>query len=121
MSRIKSRDTSPEILLRRILFRKGLRYRINYKLEGKPDLVFPSKKIAIFVHGCFWHQHGCNDTYRPKTNKKFWNKKLDENIKRDKEVKKILIRDNWRVFYVWECEINKNLEKYSQKMADQIQ
>lgn len=106
MSRIKGKDTKPEMVVRRYLFSRGYRFRVNYKLYGKPDIVFPGKKIAIFVHGCFWHQHGCKDTYRPKTNKKFWDEKLDKNIERDKEVRGKLESEGWRVIYIWECEVS---------------
>lgn len=116
MSRIKASNTSPEILLRKALFKKGLRYRLNYKLEGKPDIVIPWTGIAIFVNGCFWHQHGCTDTYRPKTNRKFWNTKLDQNIQRDCQVKKLLAKKGWHVISVWECEINKDLNRTTYKV-----
>ena len=109
MSRIKGSNTSTELAVRKQLFSEGYRYRINSSLEGKPDIIFPRQKVAVFIHGCFWHQHGCKDTYRPKTNKKFWNEKLDRNIKRDKTVKEILESDNWKVLYLWECEIEKSL------------
>lgn len=108
MSRIKGTNTKPEILVRKTLFAHGYRYKLNYKLEGKPDIVFPKDKVAVFVHGCFWHQHGCKDTYRPKTNKKFWNKKLDKNILRDRLVREKLETDGWTVIYIWECELKNN-------------
>lgn len=111
MSRIKGRDTKPEVVVRKYLYSRGFRYRVNTKIYGKPDLVFTNKKIAVFVHGCFWHQHGCSDTYRPKTNKKFWNNKLDQNIKRDKKVKKKLKEEGWETIYIWECEIKNSLPK----------
>lgn len=118
MSRIKGKNTKPELLIRRCLFARGIRYRINYKLEGKPDLVFPKNKIAVFIHGCFWHQHGCKNTYRPKTRKTFWNNKLDKNIERDILVNKKLIQEGWKIIYVWECEIKKDLEASISKITD---
>ncbi len=92
MSRIKSRDTKPEIVLRKKLFSQGYRYRINYKkLPGKPDIVLSKYKTVIFVHGCFWHGHeGCKDAHLPKTNVAFWEKKINENINRDKKVIELL-------------------------------
>lgn len=117
MSRIKRKDTRPELLVRKELYQRGYRYRINYELEGKPDVVFPRKKIALFIHGCFWHQHRCKDTYRPKTRKKFWNEKLDKNINRDIEVKTILESQGWTVLYVWECEVNEDIENVLNKLV----
>lgn len=105
MSRIKSKNTIPEISVRKELFKRGLRYRIKSTLPGKPDIVLSSRKTVIFIHGCFWHQHGCKDTYRPKTKKRFWNTKLDRNIERDKEVKSKLLSQGWTVIIIWECEI----------------
>ena len=88
MSRIRSRDTSPEIALRKALHRLGLRFRLNDKrLPGKPDLVFPRYKTAVFVHGCFWHRHQvCNIATTPKTNTAFWQEKFDRNVARDRRV-----------------------------------
>lgn len=111
MSRIKRKDTKPELIVRKALFASGYRYRTSYKLRGKPDIVFPAKRIVIFIHGCFWHQHGCNHTYRPKTNKKFWNEKLDKNIMRDRKVRQELEDAGWYVHYIWECQINYDIDK----------
>lgn len=121
MSRIKGRNTRPELKLRKNLFQKGSRYRLNYKLFGKPDIVFKKAKIAVFVQGCFWHQHGCKDTYRPKSNIDFWNQKLDRNIERDKIVKKTLEAEGWKVIYIWECEINKNIENTVENLLKKLQ
>lgn len=93
------------MILRRFLHRSGYRYRVNYTLFGKPDIVFPKKKIAIFVHGCFWHKHGCKNSVTPKTNTKFWKEKLGQNISRDGKVRQILLKGGWKVLIVWECEI----------------
>lgn len=109
MSRIKDRDTKPELIVRKELYSRGYRYRLKYKLEGKPDIVFPKKKVAVFVHGCFWHQHGCKDTYRPKSRQEFWNQKLDRNIQRDKEVIEKLEKDGWKVVVIWECEVKNGI------------
>ena len=111
MSRIKSKNTSSELIVRKFLYKKGFRFRVNYKLEGKPDIVFPGRRIAIFVNGCFWHKHGCNNSVMPKTNRKFWENKLDGNIKRDKKVQKILKKESWTVYEIWECELEEKNSK----------
>lgn len=109
MSRIRSKNTKPEMALRRALFGRGLRYRIHRKgLSGSPDIVFPGKRVAVFCHGCFWHGHeGC---YRaPKTNQEFWSSKLENNRSRDERNKRELENQGWRVLQVWECDIKKNI------------
>lgn len=110
MSGIRSKNTKPEILLRKALFARGLRYRINYKtLPGKPDIVFPRQKVAIFVHGCFWHSHpGCNDSHLPKTNIPFWSNKISSNVKRDRINIDKLHTLGYTVIIVWECELKKS-------------
>lgn len=101
MSRIKDRDTKPELQLRRALWARGLRYRLRYKLEGKPDMVLVTHKIAIFVDGCFWH--GCPEHYRePRTRSEFWRAKIDRNKLRDDEVNRLLSSKGWRVLRFWE-------------------
>lgn len=107
MKSIKSSDTKPEIALRKFLFSKGIRYRINYKkLPGKPDIVIVKNKIAVFVHGCFWHQHkNCKITNSPSSNKAFWDKKFKENIKRDKNNLRSIYKMGWVPIVIWECEI----------------
>ncbi len=117
MSAIKSKDTKPELKLRKALFRAGFRYRININLTGKPDIVFFGKKLVIFVDGCFWH--GCPACYKkPDTNKEFWEKKLKQNKKRDEEVKSLLIDDGWQVLRFWEHQINSELEEVLEKIKD---
>lgn len=105
MSRIKSKDTTPEINIRKYLFKKGYRYRINYKIPGKPDIVFPKKKLAVFIHGCFWHYHKCKNSTLPKSNVLFWKNKLESNVARDKFIVKELKKGGWKIFIIWECEI----------------
>jgi len=108
MSRIHSKDTKPEIIVRKWLWQNGYRYRLHKKdLQRKPDIVLAKYRIAIFVHGCFWHKHNCKYGSEPKTNKDFWNKKLDDNVKRDEKSEKELIKGGWRVLIIWECEIMK--------------
>lgn len=110
MSRIKSENTKPELSLRKELYKRGYRYRLNIKsLPGKPDIVFLKKKIAIFVHGCFWHRHGCSRSTMPKSNISYWRKKFDSNINRDNKVKESLYKLGWQQIVIWECEINNNL------------
>lgn len=110
MSRIRSSNTKPEIKVRKYLYSKGFRYRIKYDIEGKPDIVFPKKKIAIFINGCFWHHHGCKNSVIPKSNVLFWENKIKANIKRDKIINETLCRKGWHVEILWECEIEKNFD-----------
>lgn len=107
MSHIRSKDMAPEIVVRRLVYRMGYRYRLHRSdLPGKPDLVFPSRKKIIFVHGCFWHQHAeCKDGHLPKTNLEYWIPKLERNILRDKKVVEELAEMGWNVLVIWECEL----------------
>jgi DNA mismatch endonuclease, patch repair protein len=107
MRSVKSKDTTPEIKVRRLLYRAGYRYRIHRaNLPGKPDIVFVSRRAAIFIHGCFWHQHpGCPHAARPSSNNDYWTKKLNRNVERDKTHMEALQELGWRVLTVWECEI----------------
>jgi DNA mismatch endonuclease (patch repair protein) len=108
MARIRGRDTGPELSVRRLLHGLGYRFRLHVNdLPGRPDIAFRSKRIVIFVHGCFWHRHNCGLAYSPKTRPEFWQKKFDQNIKRDKTVHKALKRAGWRVIVVWECEVER--------------
>lgn len=106
MSRVKGRNTKPEILVRSFIHRMGYRFRIHRRdLPGNPDIVLPCHSKVIFVHGCFWHGHkSCLRSKRPSTNQIFWNKKLDGNIERDKQYRRELLQMGWKVFAVWECE-----------------
>jgi DNA mismatch endonuclease, patch repair protein len=108
MSRIRSKDTKPEVLLRSALHREGFRFRKNdNRLPGKPDIVLPKYRTIIFLHGCFWHRHkNCHNATMPKTNIDFWQSKFARNGERDKEVKLILEELGWHVVLVWECEIS---------------
>ena len=111
MQKIKSFNTKPEIILRKLIFSMGYRYRIHYKkLPGKPDIVFPGKKKVIFVHGCFWHQHNainCRFKHNPKSNKVYWDEKFKKNNERDKRNQLKLKNLGWRYLIIWECEIKK--------------
>lgn len=107
MSKIKGRDTGPELAVRSLLHRMGYRFRLNRKdLAGKPDIVLPRYRTVVFVHGCFWHRHkDCRFAYTPKSRIDFWHAKFESNIVRDSKVKADLERSGWRVIIVWECEL----------------
>jgi len=109
MSHIRSVNTKPEVALRRALWRRGFRYRLNVKsLPGSPDIVLPKHRTVVFVHGCFWHGHnGCKEFTVPKTNTEFWVKKVARNQERDQEVWRKLEANGWSVVIVWECELVK--------------
>ncbi|WP_236846624.1 very short patch repair endonuclease [Bosea sp. Tri-49] len=106
MSRVASKNTTPEMVVRRLLHGLGYRYRLHTRdLPGRPDLVFKSKKKAIFVHGCFWHRHsGCRKATNPKTSIEFWQKKFERNVQRDAQVVEQLQTNDWQVLTVWQCE-----------------
>ena len=110
MSKIRSTNTKPEMLLRKRLFAEGFRYRINdRKLPGKPDLVFKKYNTVIFVHGCFWHGHqDCRYFVVPKTRTEFWTEKINGNRERDQRNNALLKKAGWNVITVWECEMKKN-------------
>lgn len=113
MSKIRGKNTKPELLLRSALFKLGLRYRIHRRdLPGKPDIIFPRLKKALFVHGCFWHFHqDCREGRIPSTNSKFWKEKLEKNILKDKRNIKSLEDMGWQVITIWECDIEKRLDE----------
>ncbi|MGY3212480.1 very short patch repair endonuclease [Mucilaginibacter sp. HD30] len=110
MSRIRSKDTKPEILVRKFLFSKGFRFRLHEgKLPGKPDIVLPKYNSVIFIHGCFWHGHkGCRYFVIPKTRTDWWLAKITGNQARDKQSVEILKQKGWNIINVWECELKKN-------------
>jgi len=106
MARIRGVDTKPELAVRRALHARGYRYRIHVRdLPGRPDLVFAKRRTAVFVHGCFWHRHGCSRTSTPKSHTDFWQSKFDANVERDQRNETRLAGDGWRVFVAWECEV----------------
>src|SRR5882724_9967510 len=109
MSRIRSKNTYPELVVRRALFSLGYRYQLHRKdLPGKPDLVFPSRKKALFIHGCFWHAHeGCSVANMPKSRTDYWQAKFQRNVERDKLNKRALRRLGWSTLTVWECQIKR--------------
>jgi len=118
MSRVKGKETMPEIIVRKYLFSRGLRYRKNLKtLPGTPDIVFPKYKTVVFINGCFWHGHqGCRPAHLPSTNLSYWKKKIADNIERDERKKRELENLGYKVLVVWQCQLKKkirsdNLEK----------
>lgn len=106
MSQIGSKDTQPELIVRRLLTEMGLRYRLHRRdLPGKPDIVFGPRRLVLFVHGCFWHRHrGCRMASTPSANSAFWQTKFDANMARDRRNTAALKRAGWRVAVIWECE-----------------
>jgi DNA mismatch endonuclease, patch repair protein len=118
MSRIRSRDTQPEIAVRSLLHRMGYRFRLHVRdLPGVPDIVLPKYASVIFVHGCYWHRHqGCKYAYTPKSNRAFWSGKFEANVKRHKAVARELLALGWRVIVVWECEL-RNEQKLKRRLA----
>ncbi|MBP7306995.1 MAG: DNA mismatch endonuclease Vsr [Saprospiraceae bacterium] len=124
MSRIKGKNTGPEIIVRKFLFSSGFRFRLyDAKLPGKPDIVLAKYKTVIFVHGCFWHGHsGCKYFVMPKTRTAFWSEKFLANKNRDKANVRALKKIGWRVIIIWECQLNKNrywrsLQRVVQKIS----
>lgn len=107
MSRIKGKDTKPEILVRKFLHSKGFRFRLHdKKLPGKPDIVLPKYKTVVFIHGCFWHGHkSCKYFKLPKTRTKWWKDKIERNVFNDTKSTEILHNNKWKVFVIWECEL----------------
>jgi DNA mismatch endonuclease (patch repair protein) len=109
MSGIRGKNTKPELVVRSYLHRSGLRFRLHSKLPGKPDLVLPRYRAAVFVHGCFWHRHeGCRFTTTPASNAKFWAKKFADNVRRDAKVTAQLEKLGWRVLVIWACQLNES-------------
>lgn len=119
MSRIRAKDTKPEILVRKFLFSKGFRFRLHHKkLPGKPDIVLPKYRTAIFVHGCFWHGHdGCAYYVIPKSNRDFWVRKIKGNKENDKRNLYKLIGDGWKVITIFECQLK---PKTKQKTLNEL-
>lgn len=107
MARVRGKNTRPEMIVRKLLFAAGYRYRLHVrKLPGSPDLVFPSRKKVIFVHGCFWHRHAdCGASRMPKSRVEFWSDKLNGNKARDQRNQETLINAGWQVLVIWECEL----------------
>ena len=116
MSRIRSRNTRPERIVRSILHSLGLRFRLHTKLPGRPDIVLARHRTVVIVHGCFWHRHArCKYAYTPRSSRTFWLKKFADNTARDRRVRQQLLRLRWRIVTVWECE-TRDLEHLRARM-----
>lgn len=113
MSMIKSKNTTPEIMVRKYLFHHGFRYRLNVKnLPGKPDIVLPKYRTVIFVNGCFWHGHkNCSGFVLPKSNTEWWERKINNTKVRDEKVYQLLRDSGWKVFVIWACQLRKNIRE----------
>lgn len=123
MQAVHSKNTKPEVIVRRELFKRGFRYRLYRKdLPGTPDLFILKYNVIVFINGCFWHQHGCKLTTRPKSNKTFWNQKFDNNIARDIKTLHSLNLLGYRVAIVWECSLNAagSVSQVLERLADFI-
>ncbi|WP_106283704.1 very short patch repair endonuclease [Paraburkholderia sp. BL25I1N1] len=106
MRRVRSKDTTVELRVRKLIYSLGFRYRLHAKdLPGRPDIVFRQSRRAIFVHGCFWHAHGCKKGQPPKSNLDFWRPKLQANVERDSRAIRELELAGWRVLVIWQCEV----------------
>jgi DNA mismatch endonuclease (patch repair protein) len=124
MSHIKSKNTSIELMVRRYLFALGYRYRVNYKaLPGKPDIVFTKKKIAIFIHGCYWHGHDCGSRYAhsSKSNKAYWGPKIQRTQQRDQDHIATLEANGWKVIVLWECWLKTDCVRIMEKLIEDIE
>lgn len=121
MSRIKSRDTNPERVVRSILHRMGFRFRLHgRKLPGRPDIVLPKHQVVVLVHGCFWHRHSrCRFAYTPKSNLPFWLRKFEENVARDRRAAKALRARGWKIVTVWECQTS-DVERLKRLLARRL-
>lgn len=120
MSSIKGKDTKPELLVRKFLFKRGYRYRLNHpRLPGHPDLVMLKYRTVIFVNGCFWHGHeGCKYFVLPKSNIDFWKTKIERNKERDIEVQKELAKMGWHCITIWECQLKPNIKDQTLESLD---
>ncbi len=118
MAEIRSKNTKPEIVVRKVLSKLGAKYRLhNSKLAGKPDIVIAKTKKIIFINGCFWHQHkNCRKQALPKANKKYWGPKLQRNVEKQEQDIKLLKKQGWKVYKIWECQTN-NENKLTQKLS----
>jgi DNA mismatch endonuclease (patch repair protein) len=121
MASVKNKNSKPEVNLRKALFAKGLRYRIHVSnLPGHPDVVFPKYKAVIFIHGCFWHRHGCKYGNLPVTNTDFWRKKFQKNVVRDQLNIAQLEKLGWRVRIIWSCQLKNRQKVYSDESLQEV-
>ena len=118
MSRVRGKDTQPEMVVRRLAHRLGYRFRLHLRdLPGSPDLVFPGRRKVVFVHGCYWHRHGCKKTTTPKSNTQFWQKKFDDNVKRDQKNLDDLANRGWDAMVVWQCQ-TRQIDDLAERLLD---
>ena len=112
MAAIKAGNTKPELLVRKALHAAGFRFRLHSKtISGTPDLVLPRYCIAVFVHGCFWHGHGCKKDHEPRTNRPYWSAKIERNVARDRRVKESIEAAGWHVVVIWECQAREGTDQ----------
>jgi len=122
MSGIRGKDTKPELAVRSALHRRGLRFRLHaVRVPGRPDMVFPTRRAAVFVHGCFWHGHDCRLFKMPSTRQEFWRAKIGRNRERDAEVGEALRAQGWRRLVVWECALKRRGAAAVEDVADRAQ
>jgi DNA mismatch endonuclease (patch repair protein) len=122
MASVGQKNTGAEVALRKALHRRGLRYKLHDRvLPGSPDLVFPRFKAVVFVHGCYWHSHGCYRSTVPKTRKEFWTSKFAANKARDTRKKAELLKRGWRVLTVWECALSGKTAKPAESLAKHVE
>jgi DNA mismatch endonuclease (patch repair protein) len=119
MARVAHKDSAPELLVRKAAHQIGLRFRLHRKdLPGTPDVIFPSRRVAVFVHGCFWHRHrGCRRATEPQARADYWRAKFQRNVARDREAKDALEKLGWHVITIWECEIY-DPEKLAERLEE---
>lgn len=122
MSRIRGKDTKPEVMLRSLLHREGFRFKLHAaELPGKPDIVLPRYRTVIFVHGCFWHRHeGCRNSTTPKSRADFWQEKFRRTVERDRQKEETLELAGWKVLTAWECELRENPDGLVRRLSNQI-
>ena len=121
MAKIGSKDTGPEIQVRRALHRAGFRFRVHRTdLPGCPDLLFPKHRMALFVHGCFWHSHGCRKSLLPKSNVAYWSDKIQRNVSRDSKVRVELERLGWKWRVIWQCELASGVGHVSRELREVV-
>jgi len=121
MSRIRSRDTKPEMIVRKALHAGGYRFRLHRRdLPGRPDLILPKWQAAVFVHGCFWHRHDCSYFKMPTTREDFWREKIARNVERDRAARAALAASGWKVLIVWECALRGKWRLTSEKLANAL-
>lgn len=122
MSRIKGKDTRPEMLIRRGLHGRGYRYRVHVRgLPGQPDLVFASRRAVVFVHGCFWHGHGCHLFKWPVTRQEWWQTKIEDSRARDLRNRELLAASGWRQLYIWECALKGRAHRPLETLLDDVE